>query len=164
MSNLLHLDPAVQPGLIRLATWLEDESYSGEAIYAIMEYVRVEGTLAGAPGLDPADEEGAEHAFCHGLEPNNGVCGPYGEPDDTDGVWTSSGPDLTLDALAWALVRLEKAVPDLEDTDPELTVSLPPVTGGSPDPKSPEAIREWYREQEATGGFQGWLERNGGER
>ena len=53
----------VQPGLDALLAHLIAEGYSMHARGSILDYVRTEGTLAGAPGLDPGDEEPAEYYF-----------------------------------------------------------------------------------------------------
>jgi len=158
MSMIPQSTCQVQPGLDFLAVWLGYEGYANRVCHDILSYVAREGTVAGAPGLDACDEEGAEHAYCQGLEPPGGVGpAPDGPGDDTE-VWLTSGDDLTVDRLSWGLERLLEAAPDLEDTQ-ELE-PLAPIAGGSPDDwKSLEAIRAWYAARPA---FRQWVESQGG--
>jgi hypothetical protein len=67
-SIRLYVSPSVRRALGVLATLLEDCHYSRHARESICGHVAREGTLAGAPGLDPGDEADAEMVFVAELE------------------------------------------------------------------------------------------------
>jgi hypothetical protein len=111
---------AIRPALGVLAETLTDRHYSAFAATRIVAYVASEGTVTGAPGMEPEDEAAAEFAFVSALEP---------VPFD-DARW---GEDLDVESGCEPLPEL----PDLRDPHdwchPALRAAgIPPVSGGAP--------------------------------
>jgi hypothetical protein len=83
------VNPALRPALDGLAGLLTNYHYSAHAASRIVAYVAAEGTLAGAPGLDPEDEPVAETTFVNGLEPvgfDDPAWGSLEDLDDLDAI------------------------------------------------------------------------------
>jgi hypothetical protein len=145
---------------IRLAA----EGYHPTATEAIVSYAATEGTVEGAPGLDPVDYEHAEWALETGCEAVPQTDPAWDEHTSWPGqgpVYQTKGAVYVADAwvfLVGALDRVCRAVPaDAVIVPPELEpepdpsdvdrgwaaecLSLPPISGGSPDPEPTAADR-----------------------
>lgn len=105
-------------GLLRI--FLRGHGYTSQAATAIVTHVVREGTIEGAPGLEPVDYEGAETVYVDGME---AIC-------SCDPAWdehaTGQGFD---DALPFA--------PTYIDLESLLRAGCPPVPPG-PDPTREE--------------------------
>jgi hypothetical protein len=150
--TLLHASPEIQSGLGRLSGWLAGEGYGPEPIGRILDYVAAEGTLAGAPDLDPGDEEWSEWAYVEGLQAEPRTSPAWDEHHHWPGqgpVYHTRGSDWLMDQLAYGLDRLKRRVavagaavvpPELDDDQPgpepepwlEMMASIAPVSGGAP--------------------------------
>jgi hypothetical protein len=158
----IHRNPALQPGLAALVSWLLESDYSAHYIGRIFDYTAVQGTPAGCPELDPSDEYGASSVFCDALD-----LVPYSAE-----AW--SFDDVFLDArmLADGTHPLpfgpEPDGPDAPDAGMSRSAALgelirtgsvralPPIGGGSPEavPFEPSPddwadYSRWSRELEA---------------
>jgi hypothetical protein len=64
----LHRNPALRPGLAKLAEWLLDSDFNAHAIDGIIRYVGANGTPTGCPHLPAEDEAAATAVFMDGLD------------------------------------------------------------------------------------------------
>jgi hypothetical protein len=66
-SVFFHRNDTFRPALAALVEVLMRRNYTSHMIGRIFDHAAVHGTLAGAPGLDPADEAAVEEAFVDNL-------------------------------------------------------------------------------------------------
>jgi hypothetical protein len=171
----MYRNPQLKPGLAALATWLIENHYSSHAIGRVQAFVAVNGTLAGAPMLEPADEPEAEEAFTAALPAValasdawdrdqsvlfdtemlvEGHPWPIPAQGDDDRTVPPPGidpepyePTAEDDAAyrAWLADREEAG-----DREPV----LPPIAGGAPEPEpftpSAEDWRDYHRHFDAV--------------
>jgi hypothetical protein len=139
-----------------LATVLGTLGYHANAIESITAHAAAEGTIDGAPGLEPEDVEAAESALETGYETVAWTSPEWGNPigqehraNPRDDIWNPDEPPPVEEE--WEANRAEQPEPSAED--------LHEYSEWSAELEARQDAEQWYATRAS---FVDWIQANGG--
>src|SRR5262249_47948118 len=137
MATVQHSTPGVhshpfRPELVLLKIALQTAGYHHHAVAEIVAHVAREGTIEGAPGLEPDDYETAESILEPGCEPVPMTSHEWGSPTGDGSMWPMDD--------RWELGGDEPTAADRLDLDQWLAQ----IDNVNPPDDQAEEVRQWY--------------------